>query len=326
MGGFFDELSKRLADRWLPLLVLPGALYLAAAVTASTLGQGNPFGLRLLIRQLAAWAKTSAATTIGGQVVLLIAALAASAAVGMVAQVLSSLVEHVVLAARWERWMPPFRQFAGKRVTVRRRRWDTAHASYSRYYALALEGSEADAAARHAAYRQRSAIALERPDRPTWSGDRVNAAGVRLKRDLHIDLPTIWASLWLTLPAAVRAEVSAGRQAIASATALTAWAALYALLGIWWWPAVLVAAVLAVTGWHRTRTGANAYAALLEASTRLYSRDLARQLGMHPSPSPDRMTGESLTAVLHTEPPRAGKQDQISGAGHERGEVDQAPA
>lgn len=305
MGGFLDELGKRLAERWVPLLVLPGGLYLAVAVAARTLGQGSPFDVQRLVTQVTTWAKTPAATTVGGQVVLLAAALAASAAVGVAAQVLGSLAERFTLAAGWQSWLPPFRQFASKRVERRRSRWDAAHATYSHHYSLALLGNDPDPAARRAAYLERSSIALERPGRPTWSGDRVNAVGVRLQRDLHVDLHTIWASLWLTLPATTRAEITAARQALASATTLTAWAVLYAALTGWWWPAAVIAAVLAVTGWHRTRTGVDAYAALLEASTRLYARDLARQLGLDPPPSPDRRTGESLTAVLYTEPPPA---------------------
>ena len=76
MGGFLDELGKKLADRWLQLLVLPGAFYLAVAIAARTLGQSRPFDLHRLITQVIAWAKTPAATTVGGQVVLLAAALA----------------------------------------------------------------------------------------------------------------------------------------------------------------------------------------------------------------------------------------------------------
>jgi hypothetical protein len=305
MGGLLDELSKRLADRWLPQLVLPGALYLAVAIAARTLGQHSPFDFPRLITQVSAWAKSPAVSTVGGQVVVLLAALAAAAAIGVTAQVLGSLAERFVLAAGWERWVPPFRQMAGARVTRRRDRWDAAHARYSHHYGLALRGSDPDPAARQAAYRERSGIALERPGRPTWSGDRVNAAAVRIQRDLHLDLPTAW-------PDTARAEITAARQALASATTLMAWAVLYAVLIRWWWPAALIAAALAVTGWHRTRTGAAGYAALLEASTRLHLRDLASQLGLSPPPSPGQQTGERITAALHSAPPLASVPDRLT--------------
>ena len=74
-----------------------------------------------------------------------------------------------------------------------------------------------------------------------------------------------------------------------------------------WWPAALIAIIVAVTGWHRTRAGADAYATLLEASTRLYARDLARDLGVDHAQSLDQQTGDSLTAMLRSEPPPAPK-------------------
>ena len=108
-------------------------------------------------------------------------------------------------------------------------------------------------------------------------------------------------------PGPARAEITTARQALASATTLIAWAVLYAFLSGLWWPAALIAIVLAVTGWHRTRIGADAYATLLEASTRLYTRELARHLGVDQAQSLDQQTGDSLTAALHTEPPPAPK-------------------
>ena len=316
MGGFLDELGKKLADRWFQLLVLPGALYLAVAIAARTLGQSRPFDLHRLTTQVIAWAKTPAATTVGGQVVLLAAALAGATAVGLAAQALGSLVERLTLAAGWRRWKPPLRQLAQFRFQSRQRHWDTQHATYSRLYNLALNdgrlalkdddldlAGQAERAERHAAYRARTRIAPERPERPTWTGDRINAVDVRLKRDLHLNLPTIWAGLWLTLPGPARTEITAARQALASAATVTAWAVLYLILAGLWWPAGLIALVLAVTGWHRTRVGADAYATLLEASTRLYARDVARHLGIDHAQSLDKQTGDSLTAALHSEPP-----------------------
>ena len=120
MGGFLDELGKKLADRWLQLLVLPGAFYLAMAIAARTLGQSRPFDLHRLITQVITWAKTPAASTVGGQVVLLGAALAGSAAVGLAAQALGSLAERLTLAAGWSTWKPPLRQLAQSRVHSRR--------------------------------------------------------------------------------------------------------------------------------------------------------------------------------------------------------------
>ena len=309
MGGFLDELGKKLADRWFQLLVLPGALYLAVAIAARTFGQSRPFDLHRLTAQVIAWAKAPAATTVGGQVVLLAAALAGATAVGLAAQALGSLIERITLAAGWRTWKTPLRQLAKKRVDDRQRRWDTHHATYSRLYWLAQAGDRdpVKRTERYAAYRARTRIAPERPERPAWSGDRINAVDVHLKRDLHLNLPAIWAGVWLTLPGPARTEITAARQALASATTLTAWAVLYLILTGLWWPAALIAIILAVTGWHRTRAGTDAYATLLEAAARLYARDLARRLGIDHAQSLDQQTGDSLTATLHSEAPPAPK-------------------
>ena len=134
MGGFLDELGKELADRWFQLLVLPGAFYLSVAIAAHTLGQSRPFDFHQLTTQVIDWAKSPAATTVGGQVVLLAAALAGATAAGLAAQALGSLTERLTLAAGWSSWKPPLRQLAGKRVKNRRRRWDAPHTTYSRLY------------------------------------------------------------------------------------------------------------------------------------------------------------------------------------------------
>lgn len=41
MGGFLGALGQKLAERWLTLLALPGALFLATAATARILGQAH---------------------------------------------------------------------------------------------------------------------------------------------------------------------------------------------------------------------------------------------------------------------------------------------
>jgi hypothetical protein len=309
MGSILDELGKKLADRWFQLLILPGALYLVVGIGACTLGQSRPFDIHWLTTQVIAWAKTPAATTVGGQVVLLAAALAGAAAAGLAAQALGTLIEMLTLAAGWRTWKPPLRQLAARRVDDRLRRWDTQHAIYSRLYWLAVDDDRESAkrTERHAAYGARTRVAPERPERPTWSGDRVNAVNVRLKRDLHLNLPTIWAALWLTLPDPARTEITAARQALANATTMIAWAVLYLILAALWWPAALIAIVVAVAGWHRTRLSADAYASLLEAGTRLYARDLARHLGIDHAQPLDRQAGDSITATLHSEPPPAPK-------------------
>ncbi|WP_141747266.1 hypothetical protein [Streptomyces agglomeratus] len=312
------ELGKKLAERWLSLLVLPGALYLAVAATAYTLGHARPFDLHLLTDQITTGAKAPAVATAGGQVVLLAAVLAGAAAVGLMAQSLGSLAEQLHLAADWQTWPAVARRVAGLATKYRRRRWRTASEDWHRLRQDAAtartRGTRADPAARHAARAAMTRISPEHPDRPGWSGDRIHAAAVRLERDFHIDLAVLWPHVWLILPDTVRTEITAARQTLARATTLTAWSLLYLPLAAWWWPATAITAVLAFTSWRRTRTAADTYATLLEAATRLHARDLAEHLGLDPCPLTQDV-GDSLTRHLSPSPPPPPPPDNAPATG-----------
>jgi hypothetical protein len=148
--------------------------------------------------------------------------LAGSAAVGLAAQALGSLAERLTVATGWSIWKPRCGNSPKNRADSRRRRRTAQHVTYCRLYRLAVEddnpalkddgpntseqaerAENAGRAERDASCRMRTRIALERPARPIWSVDRINAAGVRLKRGLHLDLPSIWIGVWLTLPGQV---------------------------------------------------------------------------------------------------------------------------
>ncbi|MFI2349861.1 hypothetical protein ACH492_22985 [Streptomyces sp. NPDC019443] len=302
MGGLLSELGKRLAERWLSLLVLPGALFLAAAFTARTLGHSHPFDLDRLIHEVEALL-TPAGAGAGARLALLLLLVALlAAAVGIVAQTLGSLVERLWLAADWASWPRPMRTFAGWRVKRRRRRRTAAETAYEdeRRRAgelLAAGGSESGpelGPARLAITR----VSQEEPHRPTWAGDRVHAVALRFARDLDLDLATVWPSLWQLLPDAPRQQIESAREALGRATTLVAWALLYAVLGVWWWPGLPIAAAVFVTAWLRIRDAADAYAALIEASVHLYAGELAERLGIAHTGMFGRRTGWEMTCLL----------------------------
>ncbi|MFB6842114.1 hypothetical protein [Streptomyces sp. NPDC056361] len=307
MGGLLTTLGQKLAERWLSLLVLPGALYLAVAAAAHALGHSHPFDVARLTGQITSWANDPAADTVGGQVVLLVAVLAGAAAAGLAAQALGSLAERLWLAADWPTWPLPFRQLAAWRTSRRHKRWTAAARTWhdlreSAAAGLAL-GRRADPTARHSAERAMTRIAPEEPARPTWSGDRLNAAAVRLERDHGVDLATVWPHLWLILPEETRAEITAARQTLTRATTLTAWALLYLPLTVWWWPAALLTLTLTLTARTRTHTATNTYALLLEATTRIHARDIAEHIGLDPAGSLTPEAGDALTRHLTSTPP-----------------------
>ncbi|WP_268822173.1 hypothetical protein [Yinghuangia soli] len=307
MGSLVSELGKQLAEKWMSLLVLPGALYLAVATAAHTLGHSHALDAPMLSREVTAWAERPAAHTAGGQLVLLMAFLLAAAAVGAIAQAAGSFVERVALAQDWTQWPRPFHGFAQRRVTARKAKWTTHVADYRQARADAVAelraGRRADRAARDAAYDRLTRTSQELPARPTWSGDRINAVSVRLDREHGLNLTAVWPYIWLTAPDTVRTETSTARQAIARATALSAWGVLYLLLTIWWWPAALVGAVLITAGWRRTRAATDLYAQLLEASIRVHAPELSRIMGLPAAEPFDLAAGVALTDHVILRPP-----------------------
>lgn len=308
VGEFLGALGQKLAERWLTLLVLPGALFLATATAAHTLGHSHALDYSRLTEQIARWTRAPAATTVGGQVVLLGTILAAAAVVGLVAQSLGTLAQRAVLATDWYAWPRPLRQWARGRVAHRRARWAGAAHRYRQQrdadaYTLARTGRRADPAARRAAYAAMQRIANEEPDRPTWSGDRVHAAALRLERDHHLDLTVLWPHLWLVLPDTTRTEITTAEQALTRAATLSGWALLYAPLTVWWWPAAPIAVALALTSRYRVRSATAAYAQLLEAAARLHATDLAAQLGIAHTGPPDPTLGDALTQQLRLRGP-----------------------
>lgn len=287
MGGLLGELGKKLAERWLTLLVLPGALYLAVAAAGHTLGQSAALDVGRLSHAISDAARAPQVTTVGGQVVLLAAVLAGAAVAGLAAQSLGSLVERVVLAGGWCAWPWPFGELAERHVARRQRRWDAARAEYEALRFRERAPRPADRPKpreRHRAAHKCERISVERPERPTWSGDRIHAAAVRLDRDAYVNLLSLWPHLWLVLPEEVRGEIGRARAALMRAAVLGGWALLYLPLAGWWWPAVPLAATLVVISARRLRTASDTYATLLEASVRLHLTDLADKMRIEEQP------------------------------------------
>ncbi|MEU6232190.1 hypothetical protein [Kitasatospora sp. NPDC047058] len=317
MGGLWATLSSKLAERWLSLLVLPGALFVSAVAAARMLGYSHAIDLALLVRQVKHWTTAIKVAGFPGLAVAMAALLLASAAAGLVAQALGSACEYVVLAGRWESWPPPLRQIARQCVHRRRLRWERERAAYAQEWnaaarrtALAARSDPQSGRAGQvalqrdvlldAAYQRITLISEFEPERPTWTGDRIHAVMVRLEEAYRLDLGVVWPSLWCTLPEVERTEINGAREALTRATTLAGWSLLYLSLTAIWWPGLVIACVTAATAWRRTRGAADTYAQLIEASTQLHARALARQLGIGPE-GEERLTPETgwdLTCFL----------------------------
>lgn len=310
MGGFLAAFGKKLAERWLSLLVLPGALYFATLTVAYLLGQRHPFEIGQLTIRLNTWITFMERLSVGGLGLILLAILLAAAGAGLAAQALGSLTEQVWLADRWQAWPPPLRLLAESRVRHREQHWTAA----KKIYDDQLDTTAAQRASRteppprgegNQARRRVARIAQEKPGRPTWIGDRVNAVIIRLDREYHLDLPTIWPHLWLSMPETTRTEITTARQALTRATTLAGWGLLYLTVGVLWAPALLISVVTVGIAWWRARTAADTYALLIEAAARLHTTDLARSLGLDHIGPLNEQTGWTLTCLLQ------GKSDLI---------------
>ena len=113
-------------------------------------------------------------------------------------------------------------------------------------------------------------ICLVEADRPTWIGDRLRACHVRIDRAYGLDLNAAWPRLWLIVPDTVRTELGAARDAFSSAARLTAWAILYLILGIWWWPAIPIALITGTTAIIKAHLATDNLADLIESTVDLH--------------------------------------------------------
>lgn len=277
MGGFFQQLAKTLADRWISLLVLPGAFFLGAVWLAATLGHAHGWDVALLTKRAEGAATAVADRPSGAQALLFVAVLAAAAGVGFVVQSLAGVTRRLWLG----QWPRPFVRLATVRTTRRRARWHRLLDDRR-----ALEAADPGTRTREQQDRidtvadRLTRLAMAEPGRPTWMGDRIHAVESIAYHRYGLDLTYGWSRLWLTLPDTARTELTDAHAAFAAAVATGTWAVPYLLLTVVWWPAVLVAAGIGLTGWVRARAAVADFTTLAEATLDLHGRTLAVGLGV----------------------------------------------
>jgi hypothetical protein len=325
MTGFLGELSAKLADRWLSLLVLPGLLLVAAASAAGILGQAHALDITLLRAKITAVASAPGAHSPGVLLLAVGGILAASALAGLAGAVLGGVISrlwtavgpaelpgahgisvgirrclpsHWLTTARIRRWRERDRDWEKARAAAVPLRRDAA--LITRGFAVPpvplgttsqpgtspansaeiVAAAEAATRASDAALARRNRIATLPPSRPTWIGDRFHVTEQRITTRYHLDIGVAWPRLWALLPDNLRADLAAAYDAYTAASRLIGWALLYAALGAWWWPSLVIAAVTGLTGWTHGRTAAAVLADLIETTVDLHGRTLASQLGL----------------------------------------------
>lgn len=248
------EVGRRLSDRWLIRAVGPGLLWCAVAALGLFLGHRHPFGFDdALYRAESGIDELLDRPTLA--VLSAVLAVLVATVVGLVARAVGALVR-----AGWlGQWRGPLRGAAARLAARRRQR--------------VLTRLGADRTTLPAAYL---------PERPTWIGDRVRLADVRVGAQYGLRLGLIWPRLWVLLDTEARALVHDARDRFEQAGTLVGWAVLYAALATVWWPALPVAVVVATYGWWRGRQGAGLFADTVESMVDLHHRRLAEALG-HPT-------------------------------------------
>ncbi|MFI6317665.1 hypothetical protein ACIBG8_09105 [Nonomuraea sp. NPDC050556] len=289
MIGLLGEVGKRLLDKWLTLLVIPGLLFVGTAAAGIQLGHVHALDAPALSRWITTRLESSHPDNTGAALLAIVAVGLAAAGAGLCAAALGRLISVL-----WA--LPASRGPIGLLTRRRRDRWNEANAAVTAAVTASITGAAPQALATALAARDK--ISLTEPTRPSWTGDRLSAPASRVRTAYGLDLGAVWPRLWLLLPDATRTELLAAHTAYTSATRLSGWAIIYALLTPFWWPAVPVALVTALAAHLQTRAAAETLADLTESAVDLYAPDLASQLGLatvRPFPS---AAGFEVTAAL----------------------------
>jgi hypothetical protein len=126
----------------------------------------------------------------------------------------------------------------------------------------------------------RSAIAAYLPTQPTAMSEQLRQLEARVHAQYWISVTLAWPRLWLLVDDAVRQPLLDARTRFAEAVRLAGWSVLYLLVGLWWWPALLAAAIVHATAWRRARVSLAEFTDLVEATVDTHHRALATALGI----------------------------------------------
>lgn len=266
MDGLLDELGKKIADRWLASVLLPGLVWVFVAVLARQLGWAHALDTRSAERFVR---RLTGSHSVAQEVAVAAGFLIAAVGVAMAASGLATVVRRIWVAPSGH---APMRWFRG----IRQWRWTRAKRQAERLERIALGTAKpVDFAAARA---RQAAISLEPPESATWIGDRWRVNGLRIQRAYGLEVDLLWPRLWALLPDPLREDIATAQQAYEAASIVAAWAVLYALVGIAWGPALLIAAGVLAVGAVRARSATETLCQLVETATDLYGTAVAEQL------------------------------------------------
>lgn len=303
VSDFYGELAGQLARRWMSLLVIPGALLLAAGYAGLQLRQKHALDAHRLVAAVGATAAKVAGWAGVAQAVAAVGVVLAAVAAGLVVQALVAPVRALCLGHWTSRALE---RLADSQIRRRQHRWKEL---YRERAALEMVHPAHDRTTEQQRRIDRVAgrtnqIAMAEPGSPTWMGDRIHAlAQVAINR-YGLDLTFGWSRLWLVLPAGVRAEINTAQGGFAAAVLVIAWSLPWFALSLLWWPAALAGVVIAAAGRSRARARITTLTEQTEAALDIHGRNLAIALGVAAATSTGPLTreeGERITDITRKE-------------------------
>lgn len=291
IAGVFEELSHRVAKDWGNPAELSGLSYVAMFGGAWILGHRDWYDVSRLAASVEHISTRAGSwSTIGGATLIIAVLLAGTTAAGLGAR----LFGLITLAAWLGNWPWPLSGVASTLTQRRRERWLRLQERFEvAAGALPQRTDEARAVA-----RQRNRIAISEPQRPTWMGDRFAAVETRVAGAYGLDLASCWPRLWLIVDDATRKALAAARANVDRAAILAGWALLYLLPALLWWPAAIIAALIACVAWRAARHAIAIHADLIESVVDLHSVSLARALTIPCEGPMSAAAGREVTRLL----------------------------
>ncbi len=295
MTTFLSEAAKKLAERWVQALLLPGLLFTSVlvavwplSVTQAGLGPSGALWLGRIpthIRRIADLINSGGGVALG---LLVIGAALASVMLGQVALLAAYVIERLWVGVWGPAWMSRWR------VDRRRATWDERHDAVT----TLLSTVPVDPAALSRARERRNAVALARPQAATWMGDRIAAVEVLVAGAYHLDLRNLWPRLWTVMPDQSRKDIEASSGGFRQAGLVGGWGLLAVLAGCYWWPAVIAGCVLLAVAWGRARTAIDEFAQLVEAAVDVHVIAVAKAIGLTVTGQFTPALGDQVTAIL----------------------------
>lgn len=289
MNAVFGEIGKKLGEKWVLLLSLPGVLFVSLLTATAAVG-GRDWARPEVREDLLHDAEQRVgqlSTHLTAAAILLVGLLLAGYGTALLAQACGAAVRGCWLSAapfRWLMtwWLTPLRRALWQARDRRSAAATTDHA-------------------RAAAATARNAISLAPPARPTWMADRMAALTTRVRNAYGLDVEFSWPALRTLLPEDLRRAVDDAQVAFERSAQLSGWGLLHLAAGaattaVGWhgWPMVVLGAASGTTGWVYGRTSAGALASLVETAYDLVADDLVAALTGRPTVAEGEQATETL--------------------------------